>query len=386
MRKDCSTHSTVFWYLGFLGLLVFALSARAVAQGIGPIQGDIAAPDVVVRTPDQRVVTVNNPVFVMRVLILSPLYPLTEATIVVNGKTEKRILSGSRFALEENVTLQLGTNTVTIGAANRKASSKPITRTIVYERPALARSRLILLAIGVSQFKDGRASLKFASNDAETLARALTSNPNQPGPFQTIIPPRILLDSKATRAGIIEGLDWLNASATFDDDVRVLILSGLVGSRYFDEPYFFSHEHQTKGDPELYDIRLTSFWEKLAGGPGRTVIFVNSELTSGPDWHRFTERVRRVSLGRKLVTFLATREDELPIVPSDEWGHSAFTKALLEGLSGNAELETDGRKDGTIDSDELQIWVQKRVAELSRGRQHPTSFAGVKAQPLFKYR
>jgi uncharacterized caspase-like protein len=48
------------------------------------------------------------------------------------------------------------------------------------------------------------------------------------------------------------------------------------------------------------------------------------------------------------------------------WGHGAFTKALLEGLSG----EADYKKDGKLTTAEINLWLTTRVAELTSDRQN----------------
>jgi uncharacterized caspase-like protein len=52
----------------------------------------------------------------------------------------------------------------------------------------------------------------------------------------------------------------------------------------------------------------------------------------------------------------------------DEWQQGAFTKALLEGLSGAADVLP---KDGIVTIDELNLYVKERVKELTGGLQHP---------------
>ncbi|MBI5835190.1 MAG: hypothetical protein HZB16_23030 [Armatimonadetes bacterium] len=51
-----------------------------------------------------------------------------------------------------------------------------------------------------------------------------------------------------------------------------------------------------------------------------------------------------------------------------EWVNGAFTKALVEGLGGKADLSGDG----VISVAELDAFVAERVKELTEGRQHPT--------------
>ncbi len=53
----------------------------------------------------------------------------------------------------------------------------------------------------------------------------------------------------------------------------------------------------------------------------------------------------------------------------EEWGHGAFTKAILEGLGGKADYNGDN----TIDMKELDLYVTNRVKQLTNGEQHPTT-------------
>jgi uncharacterized caspase-like protein len=45
----------------------------------------------------------------------------------------------------------------------------------------------------------------------------------------------------------------------------------------------------------------------------------------------------------------------------------AFTTALIEGLEGRADLNNDDH----IETDEMAVWIRRRVPELTEGRQHP---------------
>lgn len=54
---------------------------------------------------------------------------------------------------------------------------------------------------------------------------------------------------------------------------------------------------------------------------------------------------------------------------AERWQNGAFTKALIEGLSGKADLSGDG----VITISELEYWLGERVKQLTDGRQHPTT-------------
>ena len=50
-----------------------------------------------------------------------------------------------------------------------------------------------------------------------------------------------------------------------------------------------------------------------------------------------------------------------------EWGHGAFTKALIEGFSGKADI----LHKGTVTTASLDLFLENRVKELTGGLQHP---------------
>ncbi|MFN3393869.1 MAG: hypothetical protein ACK424_04865, partial [Candidatus Thermochlorobacter sp.] len=51
------------------------------------------------------------------------------------------------------------------------------------------------------------------------------------------------------------------------------------------------------------------------------------------------------------------------------WGNGAFTRALLEGLSGKADLMGKGK----ITVNMLDAFISERVKELTKGKQTPTT-------------
>ena len=56
-------------------------------------------------------------------------------------------------------------------------------------------------------------------------------------------------------------------------------------------------------------------------------------------------------------------------VESPEWGHGAFTKVLLDGLQGAADVDNNG----VISFKELDLYVTRGVKKLTGGKQRPTT-------------
>lgn len=82
-----------------------------------------------------------------------------------------------------------------------------------------------------------------------------------------------------------------------------------------------------------------------------------------------------------MVVVLAAAADDEASQEADEWGHGAFTKALLEGLEGKADVggSRSGVKrlapgrDGIVSLKELVRYVENRVPQLTGNSQNPRS-------------
>ena len=72
-----------------------------------------------------------------------------------------------------------------------------------------------------------------------------------------------------------------------------------------------------------------------------------------------------------IVIFTSSRGIELS-QEKEEWGHGAFTYALIQGLEGR---EADLIKDGRITMKELDTYVSQRVPQLTDVAQHPITHA-----------
>ena len=79
----------------------------------------------------------------------------------------------------------------------------------------------------------------------------------------------------------------------------------------------------------------------------------------------------RTGLAAANVTVLPSSKGSETSEERDAWGHGAFTKALLEALSGQVDLFR-GRREITVAG--LEFWLSERVKELTGNQQHPTSF------------
>jgi uncharacterized caspase-like protein len=68
-----------------------------------------------------------------------------------------------------------------------------------------------------------------------------------------------------------------------------------------------------------------------------------------------------------LVAFAASTGREFSL-ENAQWGHGAFTKALIEAIG---EGKADFDKSGEITTAALEVYISRRVKELTGGVQHP---------------
>lgn len=364
---------------------------RANARRGGAFRGQVAVtpadlrnilpPLIHVITPDEEeLVAASDTVTVKAVALAHPnTLPVTDVKVFLNGALVAGAQAGQargasyKREVELDLTLEAGVNTLTIIASNDRATSMPTFRRIRYTGTT-ERPDLILLTIGVSEYKDPKvAPLEFAHADAIEVDKVFAL---QAGRAFRNVKRKTLTNRQATRIEIIKALKWLRTEGT-QNDYRLLFLSGHAGIDRQGHYYFFSHEHEPDEDWELYSINFSVISERLSGS-GKAILMVDTcraAAVAGGGRSRgdtnFDEILKRmVDDYRGLVIFSAATGREVS-VERREWGHGAFTKALLEGLAGQAD-GYGGVPDGSIETKELGSWIIDRVKVLTKGEQHAT--------------
>jgi uncharacterized caspase-like protein len=116
----------------------------------------------------------------------------------------------------------------------------------------------------------------------------------------------------------------------------------------------------------LSSSRLESMLKSL--GAGKRLLILDTcdsgtaaEGRGGADQKDALARLMRAS-GRYILAAASPQGKALEVR-----GHGAYTTALLEGLSGQA----DPQHSGVIDVDALAEYVSRRVPQLTAGAQHP---------------
>jgi len=221
---------------------------------------------------------------------------------------------------------------------------------------------LYVLAIGINEYRDLPIHLRYAAPDARTLVERCQLLLGQP--YATVTP-TLLTDEKVTAGSIKDALHTIAEHAKDTDSVLIYIAGHNVRDK--DGNLFFA-----ASDVDLADIPGTALsWDEMAAQlheihAARTLVLADTSISQGgPNRPQDNLPIRFLAKSKHLL-FLATSIGETAMSRAD-WGHSAFMKAILEGLAGKADTTP---QDGTISLQEFTDYVKKRVTDLSEN-QHP---------------
>ncbi|MDK9713966.1 caspase family protein [Sulfuritalea hydrogenivorans] len=234
---------------------------------------------------------------------------------------------------------------------------------------AQLRPRLYALVVGVAKYQSARVPpLDYPAKDAGDFARTLRT---QSGQLYRAVEVRLLTDEKATRESIIDGMDWLRREVTAND-IAVVFFAG-HGVNDSISQYYFLPNNSDIGRLRSTAISNTDIVETLQSLPSKVLAFLDTchsgnVLGTGKkralgDINRLVNELTSAENG--VVVFASSTGQETS-QESPDWNNGAFTKALVEGLSGRGDFN----RDGVISLNELNLWVADRVKELSGGEQH----------------
>ena len=237
-----------------------------------------------------------------------------------------------------------------------------------------AQPRLYVLAIGISDYQRKEYQLGLAAKDATDFANALRS---QRGRLYRDVQARTLVNEQATRLAIIANLKWLSDNVG-PGDIGMLFMAGhginTPTGQYYFVPYEGNHEQLDRTALPEGAIRDT-----LGRMRGRALFFVDT-CFGGNVVGNFNTASRELA---RMANDLAAAENGVVVFASssgkqlseenDAWGNGAFTKAVLAGLSGQADLTRSGR----VTFKGLDFFISEEVRKLTEGRQTPVTISPI---------
>ena len=306
--------------------------------------------------------------------------PKTEAPTL--GSTGLSIPPGRR-TLDFTIPVHLdpGENVLEVLAFNGFSEGRRTLHVNWEEKAEEAGSTLLpnlwILSIGVNTYVDSNiSSLSYAGADAHSIVQAFQT---QEGRLYRTVKSLLLTETSGhlpTREQIVDSLDYFRQAS--QHDIVLLFLAGHGVNDERGDFYFLPRDAALNPDGSFKKSKAIS-WRALENAldlPAKKLIFTDtchSEGISGKK-HLKTRGVDNDRLVRELqelqaVVFSSARGSELA-QESREWGHGAFTYALIKGLQGEADLFPKV-KDGKISMKELDTYVSETVPLLTNGAQHP---------------
>ncbi len=121
-------------------------------------------------------------------------------------------------------------------------------------------------------------------------------------------------------------------------------------------------------------VKWFDFQDVLSSLPSKVIFLVDTCHSGSVTGKRrgvgdMTDALRELVNAESGVVIMTASTGKENSQEHPEWGHGAFTKALIEGLEGDADYD----KDNTVDVKEIDLFITKRVKELTKGVQHPTT-------------
>ncbi len=260
-----------------------------------------------------------------------------------------------------------------ISAVSLKRDKKDTKKTI-------SLPKLNVLAIGVGKYKNPYfTDLHFPGKDAGDFAKIVQ---RQKGKVYRDVQVRLLTDDEVTHGSVMDGFDWLEKETTSRDTVMLFLVGKAINDRNGDF-YFLPSD----ADPE--SLRRTGVsWaaidDIITNLPGKRLLFIDTcngysgSTRRGVNGYSGSARRgvhRSKTLKNKIANDLTPVEKAKVVFASfpsvngecleePVWNNGAFTKALVKGLAGNADLTSDGM----ITIMELDLYLNEKIKSLSHGR------------------
>jgi hypothetical protein len=301
--------------------------------------------------------------------------PIERIDVLLNGRPVKAVglpiqavATDTEIQGSVDVTLTQKVTEVGLIAWTGGLASEAVSVKLAWDAAPEATRKLVALVVGVSNYADPAMKLNYAAKDARDFDAALKG---QKGRYYVDVETRILTDRDVTRASVIEGLQWLEQSATNPNDVSVLFFAG-HGSTDEKQTYWFYTSDASNRDVRIKGISQDETRKTLQNLQGKVLWFLDTchagDAAKLPpvDVNIFVNTVTSPENGG-IVVFASSTGRQLSAESSD-WGNGAFTKAIIEGIQlGKADLLGDG----FITTSSLDTFVEHRVRALTDDKQNP---------------
>ncbi len=229
-------------------------------------------------------------------------------------------------------------------------------------------AKLHALTIGIKDY-GGKASqlrLAYADADARDVAHALTGDR---GRLYVKGSPQVLENERATRYEIFRAFETLRGAMTSDRDIAVLLFSGhgmLVDGEYYLLPHGVDARDSVGVASSGLSLSELKRQVGLLAAKGRVLLLLDA-CHSGTAANNAAPDAQQLGSQLKLpqVSVLTSSSANQSSRENADWGHGAFSKALLEALDPDSSVN----RNREISILGIATYVRKRVAVLTRSGQ-----------------
>lgn len=272
--------------------------------------------------------------------------------------------------------------TVTFVARDEDSKlSEPVSIRLKWDGPKagqVAQPQLRALFVGVDDYT-ALNKLNYAAKDASDLAAFFKQQGGKS--FSKVVTNVLPRDAK--RADVLKGLEWLERESEKGGigDVNLLFLAGhgVMDDRM---NFFFMAADSDPKTLRATAVSKDDILHTIRNLKGARIVMLDACHSGGgidpgnrADMSRAINELADQSLG---VQMFASSQGRQYSEERGEWGNGAFTKAMLEGLSGKA----DSQNLGSIEADELGLYVRRRVEALTGKRQTPAHVLVSPSMPM----
>jgi hypothetical protein len=292
-----------------------------------------------------------------------------DGVLQANAHETRDFDSGITRLGELRITIPRRDCMVSVIAHNRNGASEPASINVHWRGPETdPKPTLYVLAIGISNYKQkDEEPLQFAAKDAEDFIGLTTKL--QDGLLYGHVFAHILQNNNATRKAVLDELDWIRHAVT-NEDIAMVFLAG-HGKATPDGHYRFlpyDYDSENVRDTTIKDSDLQDYLTDIVG---KKVFFFDTcysgavgAISMQPIVDKFANELKAPENGVIVLTSTSATDVSKE---SDEWNNGAFTKAVLDGLRGEA-----APKDTVIMENKLEAYVDATVPNLTHNQQHPS--------------
>lgn len=364
------------------------------------LQNEIHAPELVIKKTTQ-----NGAMATIHIVASDSKFDLDRINIFINdvpvaGRKGMDISTEPVKKYENNIELELmgGENKIQLSVLNSKGVES-MRETVYLTNTEKEQGDLYIISVGVSQYKDKKYNLQYASKDAEDMLQAFAIN----SVYETVHQ-KLLVNEQVTKENLLEIKEFLKSSKR-NDVVMIFIAGHGVLDKNMD--YYYCTYDVDFQNPEQRGIsydELESILENIMAlrkllimdtchsgeldkddletvskteTENTDVVFRTTESTTTvrerQGLQKTNEAVKEMfnDLNRGTgATVISSAGGVEYAMESAEWKNGLFTFCLLNGLKTKlADLNADGK----IFISELQQYIRLAVLKISNGKQTPGS-------------